>query len=122
MFGVPWWTVVGEPDWPTAVIVAGTVVFGAAMLGFPLFMYLGHGRRGQDWAARIGDTTLGAIWVLFVWSVIGQVASIVVSHEVAAVGVVVVAVGLLGWGYTEAMRVPRVKRVDVRINGLAAEF
>jgi predicted MPP superfamily phosphohydrolase len=122
MFGVPWWTVVGEPDWPTVVTVVGTVVFGAAMVGFPLFMYFGHNRRGLDRAARIGDTTLGVIWVLLVWSVIGQVASIVVSHEVAAVGVLVVAVGLLGWGYTEAMRVPRVKRVDVRIDGLAVEF
>src|SRR4051812_21146948 len=110
MFGVPWWTVVGEPDWPTAVTVVGTVVFGAAMVGFPLFMYFGHNRRGLDRAARIGDTTLGVIWVLLVWSVIGQVASIVVSHEVVAVGVLVVAVGLLGWGTTKASAGPRVNR------------
>ncbi|WP_132123771.1 metallophosphoesterase [Actinocrispum wychmicini] len=122
MFGVPWWTVVGEPAWPTAVTVAGTVVFAAAVVGFPALMFLGHSSRGQDWAARIGDITLGVIWVLLVWSVIGQVASIVLSHEVTAVAVAAVAAGLLVWGYVEAMRVPRIKRVDVTVAGLGADL
>src|ERR1700716_2732481 len=72
LFGVPWWTLVlAGPDWPGPVVVAGTVVFAAAMFGLPWLMYLGHGRRGRDWAARIGDTTLGVVWVLFAWSVLG---------------------------------------------------
>lgn len=122
MFGVPWWTVVGEPAWPAAITVAGTVVFGLAMVGFPVLMFLGHRSRGRDWAAKIGDTTLGAIWVLLVWSVIGQIASTVLTHEVAAVAVLAVSAGLLAWGYVEAMRVPRVKRVDVAIAGLGEEL
>ncbi len=35
-------------------------------------MMLGHGRRHLDWAAAAGDALLGAAWVLFVWSVLGQ--------------------------------------------------
>jgi predicted MPP superfamily phosphohydrolase len=122
LFGVPWWTVVGEPAWPTAVTVLGTVVFGAALVGFPVLMYLGHSRRGQDWAAKIGDSTLGAIWVFFVWSIIGQIASFFLTAEVVAVSVLVVSAGLLVWGYTEAMRVPRIKRVDVAIAGLGKDL
>jgi predicted MPP superfamily phosphohydrolase len=122
MFGVPWWTLVDRPGWPVAVTVAGSVVFAAALVSFPVLMYLGHNSRGRDWAARIGDSTLGVIWVLLVWSVIGQLASIVLDARVAAVSVLVVAAGLLVWGYTEAMRVPRIKRVDVRIAGLGKDL
>jgi predicted MPP superfamily phosphohydrolase len=122
MYGVPWWTVVGEPAWPTAVTVAGTVVFAAAMISMPVMMYLGHNRHGRDWAARIGDTSLGVIWVLLVWSVIGQVASIVLNAQVTAISVLVVTAGLLAWGYTEAIRVPRIKRVDVTIAGLGRDL
>jgi predicted MPP superfamily phosphohydrolase len=87
-------------------------------------MMLGHGRRHLDWAAATGDALLGAAWVLFVWSVLGQVLRIVLliagvadparSRVVAAAVVAVVAV-LLVWGYAEAMRVPRVKTIDVAI-------
>jgi uncharacterized protein len=118
MFGLPWWTLVGEPDWGPTVTVAGTVLFAAALVSFPVMMYLGHSKRAQDWAARIGDTTLGAIWVLLVWSVIAQLATLIIPVEAAAIGAAVIAVGLLAWGYTEAMRVPRIKRVDVQIQGL----
>jgi predicted MPP superfamily phosphohydrolase len=122
LFGVPWWTVVGEPAWPTAVTVAGTVVFGAALVGFPVLMYLGHSKRGQDWAAKIADTTLGAVWVFFVWSLIGQITSLVLPAEVVGTAVPAVSAGLLVWGYTEAMRVPRIRRVDVTIPGLGRDF
>ncbi|MBX6723139.1 MAG: metallophosphoesterase, partial [Dactylosporangium sp.] len=63
LFGVPWWTLVlGNADWPVAVVAAGTVVFAGALVAFPVLMYLGHG-RGVDWAASTGDTILGVIWV-----------------------------------------------------------
>ena len=39
----------------------------------PVLMMLGHGRRHCDRAAAAGDALLGAVWVLFVWSVLGQV-------------------------------------------------
>jgi predicted MPP superfamily phosphohydrolase len=122
LFSVPWWTVVGSAYWPTPVVVVGTVVFAAAMLGLPVFMRQGHGRPHRDWAARIGDTTLGVIWVFFAWSVLGWVVRLVLAlsgvdaqtrARVTALAVVVIWVVLVGWGVVEAMRLPRTKRVDV---------
>ena len=73
------------------------------------------------------DALLGAAWVLFVWSVLGSIVKAVLalagaddpllSRVVAASAVVVVAL-LLAWGHLEAMRVPRVKALDVDIDGL----
>ncbi|MFD0730810.1 metallophosphoesterase [Planotetraspora mira] len=125
LFGVPWWTlVVASTRWPSAVVVAGTIVFVGALAAFPVLMYLGHGRRRRDWAARAGDTILGAIWVMFVWALLGNVLrlALVVAgvadparSRVVAAATAVVSLVLLLWGYTEAMRVPRVRRVDVTI-------
>ena len=92
-------------------------------------MMLGHGRRHLDGAAAVGDALLGAAWVLFVWSVLGQVAAAgvvrrggrgSVRSRAVAGAVVVAVVVLLVWGFAEAMRVPRVKNVDVVIEGSAA--
>ncbi|HEV7852699.1 MAG TPA: metallophosphoesterase [Mycobacterium sp.] len=125
LFGVPWWTLLASGQgWPTTVFVTGTLLFTAALVAMPWLMMLGHGRRHLDWAAATGAVLLGAAWVLFVWSVLGQVLRIVLliagvadparSRVVAAAVVAVVAV-LLVWGYAEAMRVPRVKTIDVAI-------
>jgi predicted MPP superfamily phosphohydrolase len=124
-FGVPWWTLLApSASWPTAVIVVGTLLFAAAFAAMPLLMVFGHGRRHIDWAAATGDTLLGAAWVMFVWSLLGQLLHLVLltagvedpvrSRLVAGAVVGVVAI-LLTWGYAEAMRVPRVKKVDVSI-------
>jgi predicted MPP superfamily phosphohydrolase len=125
LFGVPWWTLVlADARWPTAVVVAGTIVFGGALIAFPVLMYVGHGRRHLDWAASAGDTILGVIWVMFVWTLLGNVlrlalvvAGVADPHRsrVVAVSIAAVSLVLLLWGYVEAMRVPRVKRVDVAI-------
>jgi predicted MPP superfamily phosphohydrolase len=115
LFGVPWLILVLLPGWPTAVTVIGTVVFGVAMVGLPFLMFLGHSRRAQDWAARIGDTTLGVVWVLFAWSVLGLVPLLVLDKHVVAGTVLGIVVVLVVWGVFEAMRVPRVKTVEVRI-------
>jgi uncharacterized protein len=123
LLGVPWWTLLSAGTaWPTAVVIAGTVAFAAAFVGLPVTMMLGHGRRHRDWAAVIGDTLLGAVWVLFVWTVLAQLLRVALllagiddparSRIVAAAVVVVVAV-LLVWGHVEAMRLPRTKHVDV---------
>jgi predicted MPP superfamily phosphohydrolase len=130
LFGVPWWTlVVGGAHWPAGVVAAGTVVFAAALAGFPVLMYLGHGRRHLDWAARTGDTLLGVIWVAFVWAIIGNVARAALGiagvadplrSRVVAGGVAAVSLVLVLWGYVEAMRVPRVRRVDVTVDRLGA--
>ena len=125
LFGVPWWTllVVGAA-WPTVVLVTGTLAFAAAFAALPSLMMLGHGRRHLDWAAAIGDALLGAAWVLFVWSVLGQVLRLVLAiagvedparSRVVAVAVLVAVAALLVWGHVEAMRVPRVKNVEVAI-------
>ena len=125
LFGVPWWTLVlSGSAWPTAVVAAGTLVFVAAFAVLPATMMLGHGRKRSDAMAALGDTLLGAAWVLFVWSVLGQLFGLVLllagvvdplrSRIVAGV-VLTIAVALLAWGHYEAMRVPRVKRVDITI-------
>ncbi|BBZ20012.1 metallophosphoesterase [Mycolicibacterium gadium] len=130
LFAVPWWTLLGSGTaWPTAVFVAGTLLFAVAAAALPTLMVFGHGRRHSDWAAVAGDALLGAAWVLFVWSVLGQVAGLLLlaggvedparSRWVAG-GVLVVTVVLLAWGYAEAMRVPRVREVDVAIARLGA--
>ncbi|MEV6925269.1 metallophosphoesterase [Dactylosporangium sp. NPDC051485] len=129
LFGVPWWSLVmAGNDWPAAVQVAGTLVFAAALVTFPVTMFLGHARRA-DWAARIGDTLLGAVWILFVWAIAGDLLRLAllaggvddpVRSRVAAGFTAVVALGLGLWGHREAMRVPRVRRVEVRIPRLGA--
>jgi len=130
LFGVPWYTLVlSGAQWPPAVVAAGTVVFLGGLVAFPVLMYLGHGRRGRDWAAIAGDSTLGAIWVLFVWSLVGNVLDVVLAvarvadptrSRVVAGVVVAVSMVLLAWGWVEAMRVPRVRRVDVSLDRLGA--
>jgi predicted MPP superfamily phosphohydrolase len=130
LFGLPWWTLVWSGNrWPGAVFAAGTVLFAGAAALFPYLMFSGHGPHHRDGPARIADTMLGVVWVLFVWSVLGNVLRAVLavagvedpvrSRTVTAV-VAVIAVVLLLWGYAEAMRVSRVRRIDVRIPRLGA--
>jgi uncharacterized protein len=109
LFGVPY-LVVLRPWAPTA----GAVVAVVVAVVFPVLMVLGHG-QGRDWAAKIADTTLGVVWVLFAWSVIGSVFLFFLDARAVALGVLAVAVVLVAWGVTEAMRVPRVRRVEVTI-------
>jgi predicted MPP superfamily phosphohydrolase len=129
LFGLPWWTIVASAHWPGPAVAAGTAGFAAALMVFPVLMYVGHGRRHWDWAARAGDTILGVIWVLFAWSVLGNVLRLLLvafgvadplRSRVVAVAVGVVSLSLMLWGYAEAMRVPRVKRLDVIVPRLAA--
>jgi predicted MPP superfamily phosphohydrolase len=115
LFGVPWAMVV--LPWSAPVVVAGTVLFAGVAVAFPFLMFLGHG-RGRDWAARLGDTVLGVVWVLFAWSVLGLVlrlalAGVAGGARITAVVVLAVAAVLVAWGVWEAMRVPRVRRTDV---------
>ncbi|MDG4833637.1 metallophosphoesterase [Solwaraspora sp. WMMD1047] len=130
LFGVPWWTLtLAGADWPVGVVAAGSVAFVTALLAFPVLMALGHGARRLDWAARAGDTLLGVIWVLFVWALLGNVAKLVLAavgvadptrSRAVAIGAAAVSAGLLIWGYAEAMRVPRVRRVEVTLDRLGA--
>ncbi|GAB4050830.1 metallophosphoesterase [Catellatospora paridis] len=122
LFGVPWWTLLlAGAHWPTPVVAGGTALFALAALAFPVLMFQGHA-RGKDWASRIADTTLGVIWVLFVWALLGNVLRAALAlggvadplrSRITAAAVAVVALVLVLWGYAEAMRVPRVRRVEV---------
>lgn len=122
LFAVPWWTLFGSgADWPLPVFLVGTVGFAASLISFPFLMAAGHA-RGDDRAARVGDTTLGVVWVLFTWSVLGGLAHLVLiglgvggAGRAVAVSVAVISAVLLAWGHHEAMRVPRVRRLDVRL-------
>jgi uncharacterized protein len=130
LFGLPWYTVVvAGAHWPTVAVILGTMAFGVALVSFPVLMILGHGRHGRDWAAVTGDAMLGVVWVLFAWSVVGTVVRLGLAvagvaeptrSRLVAAGVVGVALALLVWGYVEAMRVPRVRRVDVAVDRLGA--
>src|SRR5262249_55602665 len=79
LFGVPWAPLVLTGGWPAPVVAGGTAVFVAAAGALPLMMVAGHGRRRNDRAAVTGDTTLGVIWILFTWSVLGNVARLVLA-------------------------------------------
>ncbi|MFF0413858.1 metallophosphoesterase [Kitasatospora sp. NPDC004745] len=125
----PWWTVFAGAGWPLPVVLGGTAVLAAWMLSFPFLMIAGHGARQSDRAARVADTSLGVVWVLFTWSVLGALADLVLGGldvggadraRAVAVAVAVVSAGLLGWGHHEAMRVPRVRRLDVHLPRLGA--
>lgn len=107
LFGVPWLVVVR----PWSPLLGGVLVVAVAV-AFPVLMFFGHG-RGRDWAARVGDTTLGIVWVLFAWSVIGSLFLIVLDARLVSLIVLGIALVLAVWGVTEAMRVPRVRRVEV---------
>jgi uncharacterized protein len=130
LFGVPWWTlIVAGNHWPPAVVGAGTVVFAVALVAFPVLMFSGHGRRHRDGHARIADTVLGVIWVLFVWSILGELLAGALwaagvgdpaRSRIATALVTLIALVLLLWGYAEAMRVPRIRRVDVSLPRLGA--
>ncbi|MCV7435040.1 metallophosphoesterase [Mycolicibacterium bacteremicum] len=123
LFGVPWWTLVAAGGWPVPVAVIGTLVFASALIGLPILMFTGHGKH-RDGPSVLGDALLGAIWVLFVWSVLGNVLRVVLlaagvddplRSRIVAVTVILVAAALLAWGHFEAMRIPRIRRVEVRI-------
>ncbi|MFJ8023627.1 metallophosphoesterase [Streptomyces sp. NPDC096311] len=132
LWAVPCWVLLHTGQhWPLPVTLAGTALFALGLIGMPLAMVRGHGRRQQDWAAIIGDTLLGTIWVLFTWSVLLGVL-LRLALTVTGVGdsqdrarivtwaVLGAAAVLLAWGYAEARRVPRVRRLDVQLPRLGA--
>ncbi|MFG2308018.1 metallophosphoesterase [Streptomyces sp. NPDC048566] len=117
--------------WPVPVTSTGTAVFALGLIGMPLAMARGHGRRQQDRAAIAGDTLLGVSWVLFTWSVLLgvllrpalAVAGVGDGQErarITAWAVLGTAAALLAWGHAEARRVPRVRRLDVHLDRLGA--
>ncbi|MGW2570077.1 metallophosphoesterase [Streptomyces sp. NPDC001537] len=132
LWTVPCWVLLFTGQhWPLPVTSVCTALFVLGLVGMPLAMVRGHGRRQQDWAAIVGDTLLGTSWVLFTWSVLLGVL-LRLALTVAGAGesqdrarivtwaVLGVTAVLLAWGYTEARRVPRVRRLDVQLPRLGA--
>ncbi|HWO65181.1 MAG TPA: metallophosphoesterase, partial [Umezawaea sp.] len=109
LFGTPWAALVAVgPDWPTPVFALATALFAVALVAFPFLMVAGHGRRHVDWASKIADTTLGAVWVLFVWTLLGLLLRLVLGlagvespdrARISALVTVVVVAALLVYGY-----------------------
>lgn len=131
LFGVPAVTLLRGPDWPPAVQAAGWAAFVVVFLAFPVLMVLGHVGAARDWAARIADTALGVAWVLFTWSLAGQLLRLVLRlagvadptrSRITAGLVVAITVGLCLNGYREAMRVPRVSRCEVTLDRLGRDL
>lgn len=130
LLGVPWWElVVGGQEWPGVVVAAATALFATAYFAMPTLMTLGHGPRQLDAASRAGVLILGVAWVLFTWSLFGLVVEAVLAvagvldplrSRILAATVIGVVVVLVAYGMFEARRVPRVKRVEVRLTGLGS--
>lgn len=128
LFAVPWWTLLlAGTSWPAWVVVTGSLIFAAAFVAMPAMMFLGRGHTRPDWMSATADAMLGVAWVLFVWSVLGNGLRVVliavgvedpVRGRAVALTVIAVSVVLLAWGYAEAMRVPRIRKVTVAIAGL----
>ncbi|MFI6658921.1 metallophosphoesterase [Streptomyces sp. NPDC050523] len=132
LWAVPCWGLLYTGQhWPLPVTLIGTALFVLGLIAMPLAMTRGHGRRQQDRAAIVGSTLLGTSWVLFTWTVLLGVL-LRLALAVAGVGesqdrarivtwaVLGVAGALLAWGYAEARRVPRVRRLDVQLPRLGA--
>ncbi|MCX5384155.1 metallophosphoesterase [Streptomyces sp. NBC_00083] len=132
LWTVPCWLLLyAGQHWPLPVALTGTALFALGLVGMPLCMVRGHGRRQQDRAAIIGDTLLGSVWILFTWSVLlGAVLRLALTVAGAGDGqdrarivtwaTLATAAALLAWGYAEARRVPRVRRLDVHLPRLGA--
>lgn len=129
LHGLPWWRLVLAPQWPTAVTTVGSTLTVIALVGFPLAMWKGHGRAARDGLAVLGDTWLGVIWQLFVWSLIGALADVFLAvaqvpdparARWSAGAVLIVVAALCGWGFWQARRVPPVRTVEVRLPRLGA--
>ncbi|MFI6645470.1 metallophosphoesterase [Streptomyces sp. NPDC050504] len=132
LWTVPCWLLLhAGQHWPLPIALSGTALFALGLIGMPLAMVRGHGRRQQDRAAIVGDTLLGAVWVLFTWSVLlgallrpALAVTGVGDGQDRARGVTWAVIGtsaaLLAWGYAEARRVPRVRRLDVLLPRLGA--
>lgn len=128
LFSAPWWTLLGPGNqWPGAVVTVGTVALVAVYGAFPFLMALG--RRDRDRINVAGESLLGGMWVLFVWSLLGQLLGLAllwsgiddpIRSRIVAGAVVVVVSALLAWGHFEAMRVPRLRQLDVTIPRLGA--
>jgi predicted MPP superfamily phosphohydrolase len=135
LFVPPWaLLVMFGPSWPTPVVIVGTLLFAGLAATLPLLLSANRRREpglGSDRLARAAEMLLGSGWVLFTWTLLAQVLRPVLGlagvedpnrSRIVAAGALVVTFGVLLYGYLEAMRVPRVKWVDVVLPRLGADL
>lgn len=117
--------------WPRAVVVIVSVLFALVWLALPALMRLGHGPGQWDLAARVGDSVLGMSWVLFTWTLLSVPLWLALAlfgvadparSRIVTGFVVLMAAGLGVYGHLEALRVPRVKALDVALPRLGGGF
>jgi len=129
LHGIPWWMLVLQPQWPGSITVLGSVLAMAGLVGLPLAMWKGHGRAHRDNLAVWGDTWLGLIWQLFIWTVLAELLELILAliggealgrHRWVAEIVVVWVVMLCGWGMWQARRVPPVRICEISVPRLGS--
>lgn len=128
LISLPWWTLVAAPTQGTGSLFwLGSALAALTFCCLPAAMYLGHGHGQSDAASIVGDTLLGVMWVVFSWSVFGNLARLGLAvagvddparSRIVAAGVFAASAALVVWGVVEARRVPRVRTVEVSIPGL----
>ncbi|MFN8014766.1 MAG: metallophosphoesterase [Dermatophilaceae bacterium] len=132
LYGVGAWGLFpSQAGWPDWLAWGGRLVAGLAAVTLVVTMLRAHTGEESDGAARIAHVLLGVGWILFVWTMITDlvlrlpllVAGIEnpVRSRLVAVVLAAVVLGLALWGFAEARRIPRVRRVDIEIRGLSAE-
>jgi len=128
LFWVPWDGLFpASAQWPSPVRAVSGVLFAAAAVTMIALLV----QRHSDRAARVSHLMLGVIWVAFAWTLVTHLLRFALllsgvdnplRARIVAVVLAVLIVGLTAYGIREAMRVPRVRRVDITLPRLDPAF
>jgi predicted MPP superfamily phosphohydrolase len=128
LFWVPWEGLFpAAAQWPSPVRAVSGVLFAAGGLTMMALLV----QRHSDRAARVSHLMLGVVWVAFAWALITDVLRLVLlvsgvddplRSRITSVLLAVLIVGLSAYGIREALRVPRIKRVDIPLSRLDPAF
>lgn len=130
LYGVGAWGLFpGEAQWPAALTWTGRGVLALGAIGLVTLMIRANSGRGTDAQGRGGHVLLGLGWILFSMTLVTDlvlrlplfVAEVPnpLRSRIVAVVLLLVVVTLAATGWREALRVPRVRRVDIPVRGLA---
>lgn len=114
--------------WPAWVVWGGRAVLLVAALALPALTVLANRPGAGDGLGRTSHVMLGVGWLLLVWGLL----ALVLGHlpmtlagvgdptrgRVTSLATLTLVVGLAAYGMYEALRVPRVRRVDIPVRGL----
>lgn len=117
-----------EAQWPAPVTWGVRAVLALAAVGMVALTLRANSDRGTDASARTAHLLLGVAWVLFSMTLLTDLVLRLplllagvdnpLRSRIVAVVLVVLVTGLLVWGRREALRIPRVRRVEVPVPGL----